>query len=193
VRAAKGSPHVDGGLLAGWLFADLLLALFVVFLGAQGGAALGALPKDSGSSTGGASATPTSTTTTEVATTTTTAPPPAKPAGVETTPYKFEVQTNEAALTGPDGPAKDAERQRIADEVITKLRADGRIDRRAGFVLTFGVNPTVGQGQVLAAAFNETLKMKVTSVFGSAALRNFDYRSSAGQGQARVEVYFLTN
>lgn len=177
------SRRPDATLLAGWLFADLLLAIFVVFLGAQGGEPIA-----------GAAVPPT--TTSIVPTTTSppvTAPPPTKPAGVETTPYLTVVETNSDLLLGAASPARDAELRRVAAVTAERLKADGFEGRRAGFVLTFGVHPTVGVGQRIADAYNDGLRANLPAVFATAALRNFDYRANSGIGSVRVEIYFLTS
>jgi hypothetical protein len=93
-------------------------------------------------------------------------------------------------LTGPDGPAKDAERERVIGEIRSNFEAAGVTTRRVGFVLTFGVHASPGEGTALARLYNDLLRAAQPQMFEGATMR--DFWSSAGPtGVARFEVYFM--
>lgn len=169
--------HTDVVSLAGWLFADLLLALVVVTLASGAG-------RSPGSGSEGAGDEPERVTMTETTTTT------VQPEGVEPTPFTFEVAGDYGVLTGPDGPAKDAERERVIGEIRSNFEAAGVTTRRVGFVLTFGVHASPGEGTALARLYNDLLRAAQPQMFEGATMR--DFWSSAGPtGVARFEVYFM--
>ncbi len=163
--------------LVGWLFADVLLALSILFLGttAQGDTVL--VP-------------PTSTTTSRSPVTTTTTLPPFD--GLNRQPVVVTVAAIDLdALSQPGSPVAIAEADRI--EAAVRDQLDDRLDGRheVGISLTFGVHPTVGRGQLLASAFNDVVAERFPQTFGDTALRTFDYRTEQDRGSVRAELYFL--
>lgn len=121
--------------LVGWIFADTLLVLVVIFLATQ---------------TGGAVQKPL--TTSSAPTTTTTTKPPTR--GVDSGFVCFRVPTDPALLTGSPSPQRDAHLAAVEQLVQDQLARSGLKDRRAGVVLSFGVadEPTAGADR--AKAFN---------------------------------------
>lgn len=172
----------DIGLLAGWLFADLLLGFGMIVFASSGGS----LPSADAASAATTSSTSTTTSTTTSTSTTTTVPP-----GIEQVPHIVEIQGNYALMTGAPSAERDAEINRLRGELLSVLDREGFGGRRAALVLTFGFHPQVGQGQRLATSFNDGVLATVPDVFSGAALRFFDYRSSP-TGRIRAEIYFFT-
>ncbi|MEU4807161.1 hypothetical protein [Actinosynnema sp. NPDC023587] len=130
-RPDNGSNLVG---VVGWIFADSLLVLVVVFLATQ---------------TGGAVSTPTSSTTTTTTTTAPTAPP-----AVDSAFVCFRVAADANLMTGPASPERDAHLRSVEGQVVHRLAQPDLVGRRAGVVLSFGVadDPTRGTDQ--AEAFN---------------------------------------
>ena len=169
----------DLPLLAGWLFADLLLAFAVIMLGSSSGD-----PE--------AAAAATSTTTTTTSTTIPAVPPPTALPGIAPDPIVFQPNANYDVLMGPAGPAREAARENVRNQTRQFFAAAAQSGVRAGFVLSFGIHPETGAGQQLASEYNRLLQEAAPDVFGSARMRTFDLRSSQRRGGANIEVYYLT-
>ncbi|WP_432564098.1 hypothetical protein [Kineococcus sp. SYSU DK003] len=170
--------------LAGWVFADALLALTIIGLAAGGAVAVG-----------GADAAKTETvaatlapvpTPTPVPTVTVTAPAPepvvSMPAGVAQAPVVLEVSV--------DGTNDEAIRSSVA-AAVGELAAQGR---RAAFVLTFGTASTPGAGTALARRVNDQLDVAAPGVFAGSAKRDF-WRAVNAQspraGVVQLELYLI--
>jgi hypothetical protein len=136
-RSNSRGSQVAG--LVGWIFADTLLVLVVIFLATQTG---GAVQKP----------TPTSTAPPTTASATTTTKPPTR--GVDSGFICFRVATNPALLTGSLSPQRDEHLKAIAQQVTDRLAQPDLKGRRAGVVLSFGVaeQPLVGADR--ASRFN---------------------------------------
>ena len=175
---------------AGWIFADVLLALAVVFLATQPGEALPS--PDGPTTTGSTSTTTASTTTTTVGTTTTTRPP-----GVDSRFVCFRVQADAALLTGPASPARDAHLAALEQQVADRLAQPDLKGRRAGIVLSFGVADQPATGRARAEAFNRDVLPRLPAAFqrpggGSVANRAFwDGQAEPGapDGSIAVNIY----
>jgi hypothetical protein len=154
--------------LAGWLFADLLLGLTIIMLGAQ--AASPASPKLPSDPAASPSASPSSSGCT------------VRLAGVGSKPMKisFRVETS-------------ARGRELVTQVKTALRAHKRrlAGRHAGMVLTFGANGATGDGVQLAGRVNEAARRAYPGVFKAAATRNF-HDLAAPSGSISMEIYFVT-
>lgn len=122
--------------LVGWIFADTLLVLVVIFLATQTG---GAVQKPLAPSTA-----PT--------TTTTTPKPPTH--GVDSGFICFRVVTNPVLLTGSPSPKRDEHLEAIERQVAERLAQPDLKGRRAGVVLSFGVAEQPLVGAARADAFN---------------------------------------
>jgi len=161
-----GLPGTIG--LAGWLFADILLALAVIFLVSQPGsppmATLEATPVP---------------TATPISTPTAAPTPTCRPAAV----------LDKAQVNVPNSPGSSI-------PTIAQLQAalDGYQGRSAGLVLTYVRAPQPGQGQRLAADVNARLMEALPNVFGRSAIyEQFDYVDSntSRMGEALIQIYFL--
>ncbi len=132
VGSKSRSSQVTG--LVGWIFADTLLVLVVIFLATQ---------------TGGAVQRPLAASTTPPTTTT---KPPTR--GVDSGFFCFRVATNPVLLAGPSSPQRDEHLAAIGKQVADRLARPDLKGRRAGVVLSFGVaeQPLVGADR--AKAFN---------------------------------------
>ncbi len=179
--------------LAGWLFADLLLLLFVLFLAL---AVVGSTMRDNVTR---ASASPSPT-----AAPSATVPPPsptAPPITVHKESYCMAFNANLSALV--DLGSDPDERAAAQDEVRARLRERlGALrNSKAAFVITFGTAESVGRGQALAKAVNEILVGKVGAsplpgVFDSSAEpRNYGYEPTNKNlaGKVSIEVFLLTS
>ncbi|MGW4211260.1 hypothetical protein ACWEIJ_24930 [Lentzea sp. NPDC004789] len=124
--------------LVGWIFADTLLVLVVIFLATQTGGAVQKPPEPSSSA-------PTTTTTT-------TTKPPTR--GVDSGFVCFRVSTDPALLTGSPSPQRDAHLKAVEQQVVDRLTQPDLKGRRAGVVLTFGVAEQPLAGADRAKAFN---------------------------------------
>ncbi|MBX6382364.1 MAG: hypothetical protein IRZ07_05215 [Microbispora sp.] len=168
------SQHGSGAslLLAGWLFADLLLGLTIIMLGAQ--APPPAPPKPLGAGrNAGPSPSPS---------------PSASPcatqiAGVEAkaTKISFSVDpgASDAALT----------RQVRAELLKHRNRLAGK---HAGMVLTFGAAGGADDGVHLASRVNNAISTAFPGIFRTAATRNF-HDLAAPAGSISMEIYFVTS
>jgi hypothetical protein len=172
------SRRPDVGLLAGWLFADLLLGFAIIVVAAS----TGGLPGKSSSVRAPIPTTTSTTSGTSVAPTT---------VGVEQTPHVIEIEGSFNAAMSADATVSRTELGRMVEVLRQRLVEGGLVGRRAALVLSFGFHPSVGAGQRLAQRFNSRLQESMPDVFGSAALRFFDYRSQPA-GRVRAEIYFFT-
>jgi len=149
-------------LLAGWLFADMLLALTIVMLGAQ------APPEAEAKPSAGPSPSK--------------SPCAEQLKGVESKPIKAKFTVSPAA----GGRTLIAQVKRGLHR-----QAPGFSGKRAGMVLTFGGDGGSGQGVALASRVNRALKEAYPSVFRSAATRNF-HDLAAPAGSVSMEIYFIS-
>jgi hypothetical protein len=124
--------------LVGWIFADTLLVLVVIFLATQTG---GAVQKPLATSTA-----PTTPTTTK---------PPTR--GVDSGFICFRVVTDPVLLTGPPSPQRDRHLTAIEQQVADRLTQPDMKGRRAGVVLSFGVAEQPLAGADRAKAFNAAI------------------------------------
>lgn len=200
--------------LAGWLFADLLLGLSMLFFVFN---TVGPppppperTPTPTSIATATAMATPTSTSTTTATakatstptplppTPTITPPPePTMPPGLNPISVTFTLRTDVLLLTGQ---AKEKERARIRDEIRGRFESyrgtDGRPTTRAGIVLAFGndQNPTVG-GRLSREVLIQMVA-EMPDVFGEpTVLKDYHTILAAGnitqKNTVDLEIYFL--
>lgn len=151
-------------LLAGWLFADLLLGLTVTMLGAQ------APPPVPEAGRGTASPTPSP------------SPCATRIAGVKARPLKLAFRVDPGAS---DGELLAVVRRELRGH---RERLTGR---RAGMVLTFGAAGGAGDGVHLAKRVNAAARRAYPRVFGTAATRNF-HDLAAPRGSISMEIYFVS-
>ncbi|MFD8555772.1 hypothetical protein ACFV1N_00595 [Streptosporangium canum] len=155
-------------LLAGWLFADLLLGLTIIMLGAQAPPPAPVKPL-AGESTGAPTPTP--------------SPCATRIGGVRAKPVKISFRVS---------PSADA--NALAVQVKRKLLRYKKhlAGRHAGMVLTFGADGGAGEGVRLATRVNTALGTAYPKIFGTAATRNF-HDLSAPSGSISMEIYFVSD
>ena len=172
--------------LAGWVFADALLALTIIGLAAGGAVHPGS--GDTGTPAAIAATTaPTATPTpAPTPTVTVTAPAPTTlpsvPDGIAQAPVVLEISV--------DAVDDESVRATVAG-AVQDLAAQGR---RAAFVLTFGTASDPGAGTALARRVNAQLDSASPAVFTGSAKRDFWRAVNAGSprpGVVRLEVYLL--
>ncbi|MER6826995.1 hypothetical protein ABT352_13505 [Streptosporangium sp. NPDC000563] len=159
-------------LLAGWLFADLLLGLTIIMLGAQAPPPRPVVPvagKGSGTPTPTPSPTP--------------SPCATRIGGVGAKPTKITFRVN----PGADDNALAA---KVRRELLKHRKH--LAGRHAGMVLTFGANGVAGEGVHLATRINTALRKTYPNIFRTAATRNF-HDLSAPSGSISMEIYFVTD
>jgi hypothetical protein len=156
---------------AGWLFADLMLALVVMLVLTAALATPDARPDESKKST----------------TTTTTTPPPtttAKPRQPRLlpTPVELNVPVNADAFLRNDG----GEIRKLRDAVRDRA---ARLHGRAGVVLIFGPGGTdPGRGVAIARKFTDKVLRVVRGRFAGAAFRAY-YQPDLGKVSLVVFVF----
>lgn len=199
--------------LSGWLFADLVLALFIILVQQQiasTSASVLATPAPLAPTLTATVTPPAATTSTPLPHKTSTAVvigpvieqtavPTPEPSNTPTVslsqiPIEFTVRTNLNLLLAGDGPAKQREIARIAEE-ITRIWDDLEYPQnsRAGLVMTFGHFETGPEGNRLASAVNIALQQALPTVFTNSVLRDFHYLDGKGRGMVDVEVYLFVN
>lgn len=173
LRGARNTSFAT--MLAGWLFADLLLVLFLIGLGSVPSAPT-------------AEPTPTPTPTASPTPTPTPTPTPEAPLGLERTPVTLTVRVNAWELLNPatrPGAATEIQRQ-IAEEA---QRAGFR-DVTAGMVLIWGFAPDVNDGIQIAEVVGGELAGANPEVFQNATHRAF--WKGGPTGKVDLEVYLLS-
>jgi hypothetical protein len=184
IHTRQPGSRQDEGLwgLAGWVFADTLLALAVVFLATLPNA----LPPDPPPA--------------DMSIETTSAAPttePERPPAVDSRFVCFRVGTDPVLLTGPSSPARDAQLNAIARQVADQLNGPNLAGRRAGIVLTFAVADLPGDGRTRAEAFNRDILPRFDPAFrrpdgGEVASRAFwDGRPTSDHppGSISINIY----
>jgi len=168
VSARRGS--VAPLLLAGWLFADLLLALTIIMLGAQAPPPVPAKPlAGKGTASPSPSPSPSACVT--------------RAAGVAAKPTKISFRVRPAASDGE-----------LLGQVRRELRKHRKrlAGRHAGMVLTFGAAGGAGDGVHLATRVNTAAVKAFPRIFRTAATRNF-HDLAAPSGSISMEIYFVSD
>jgi hypothetical protein len=191
-KSNNGTRPTDTVLISGWVYADLLLGLMILFLVSTKGVDPATLvptftPTPTATSTATASPSPTSTayrilgatltpsmTPSPTATLTPTATPTVPSVGVNRTAYTVVLRINPDLL-----PALFAGDAKIRQQVQEQLKAQGQAcfgpfagKAKAGFLLAFGGNPTPGRGNELARLAAELLKQQYPDLF-TGPVRNY--------------------
>jgi hypothetical protein len=171
-RADSPSPTS----LAGWLFADLALLLFIITV-----VVVADFPADAPEAPAAIeSPSPTPEP----------SPSPTAEPGVEPRPHEFIVHTDAAGIIAGDSKAVDA--------LVTALEADfaALVDQgyKVGFALTFGGADDPGYGGDLAEAANKILARSFPDLFADAPTRSFWTSSNKDGyrvGTLEIELYLL--
>lgn len=164
-------------MLAGWLFADMLLALVLVALGSDVDEPPAPAPAPSPTLVSAPRPSPTPSPT----------PTPLPPEGLDPTPREVSVRVTAAGLAS--GRRQDVEQVHHAlQEQLADVAAEGR---RAAIVLTFGADGTPGVGQQMAVHANGAARTALPDVFGGATFKDYHMISSRNSGTVRFEIYLF--
>jgi len=111
--------------------------------------------------------------------------------GVDNEPITITLETDADVLLGASGPEKDAERDRVRQQIRDEFGAYS--SQRAGIVLTFGISPRPLEGNRLAAEVNRLLLEEFPDVFDGAVLKEYHIinPSTSQRGTVEVEVYLF--
>lgn len=167
--------------LAGWLFADLFLVLFLVVLGmvaSDGPHRAAGKPKPSPSPS------------------TSSSPPPKRkgPTGLDPKRHVFDVDLSSGATrrAAGRGNLNAADQKKIVSALDEEIRRSSK-GRRIGMVITFGVAPQtmLSAATDLAEDVNRTLKSRRPQAFcgGNVGTRPFWYGGAADG--VEIEVYYI--
>lgn len=205
----RKSAEPDVTKMAGWLFADLLLAIALIFLAtATGGNASTETPTTPFSSTTVTLIPSTTPTLIPTATPTTTptptvspspSPPPLPTAtpprtgGLDPEPAIVTLSTNMNLLLGVDNPQKRDEVARVRQLIRSRVAIFD--DLRAGMVLCSGTTlaSQPSRGRLLAETVNALLVEELPEVFGDAAFKAYHYLTgdSSRIGGIEMEIYWI--
>ncbi|MFJ3673131.1 hypothetical protein ACIPSE_42400 [Streptomyces sp. NPDC090106] len=172
--------------LAGWLFADLFLVLFLVVLG------MVASDGTNASGTAGhRSPTPTPTPPT-------TAPPPSPtpkgPTGLDPKRHTIAVTLSGGATgrAAGKGGLSAGDRKRIVAAVDQEMRASAK-GRRIGMVITFGIAPQaqLGAATDLAEDVNATLKSRRPQAFCGGNVGTRPFWGGGPADHVEIELYYI--
>jgi hypothetical protein len=166
--------------MAGWLFADLALLLFLITVAVASD--FPAAESTSAAEEATASPSPSSSPTPE--------PSPTAEPGVEPEPRVFYVDTDAAGIVSGDEKAVDALVDEL-DEPFADLVDQGY---KVGFALTFGGAADPGYGGDIAESANKALVRAFPELFGDAPTRHFWTSSNAegvDVGTLQIELYLL--
>lgn len=195
-RGPRSGIFRDTMSLAGWLFADLLLGLAMLFFVFN---TVGTKPTPPPHPT----YTPLPTYTpvpTQTPRPTYTPLAPQRPASTYTPLPTYTPVPTYTPLPTPqrEGVEQVAETftleaGRDKAEQIRELFAPFEGERRAGFVLIFGNAPTIEAGNDLARETEQLLPQVVPAVFGEAGMKALHYvrEDGAREGDVDLEIYFL--
>jgi hypothetical protein len=152
-------------MLAGWLFADLFLVLFIVAFSSQPTVAT---PKPKAAVSPSARASPSPSPSAKPS------PTPVKPArlGLEPAPVNIDVSVSPAAIDNPATRAQAA--ARLLAGLNAQLTAAHRSGQRAGFVLIFagsvaGASDPIDEAVHVATLVIPILQRQDAAVFGTAS------------------------
>jgi hypothetical protein len=193
----------DTMLLTGWLFADLLLGLMMIFLVSLTG--VPSLPKGEG--TGAATHTPTATAThTPTATATdtptvaptsdtsapvVTAPPltPTPAIGLSTVPITLTLQIEEQQI---DNFLQGGEEQvALIRQQLENQVQDGAGTDKFGFVLIFGHSGSPAEGNLLASKTGQLLQESLPELFEYTVFENLHQIDAKARGKIIIKGYLL--
>lgn len=164
--------------LAGWLFADMFLALAVIMLGSS--------PTPPPTTT----TTTTTTTSSTTTTTSTTVPGGVEPKGLSTTPVCVFVTVDRSALLASDllAPEGSGVRDAVLNSIREQIQPQLATSQRAGLVLMWGVAPEVGLGKSTALAVQGLLPFADLNMFGTRSDRSPVQVRPLWSGKPDIEV-----
>jgi len=188
--------------IAGWLFADLLLGLAMLFITSMVGVQMvTSSPTVSPSATSSLTPTLTSTLTPTIAAprgtpSATPVPPTSTPlSGLNPTPFVVTLRLNPVLVPGLVS-ASDSDKKRALDQLRDQIKSCfSQVDQSAkgAMVLSFGKNPKDENGNKLAVEVNNLLPTVYPTMFANAARRDFHTTDGdpTHNGNVRMEIYYL--
>ena len=162
-------------ILAGWLWADLLLGLFVIFLAASAAPPREAVAVSASQAPQSPSATPTQAA----------RPSTAPSRAVTPQPVEVTVTLDERKLLSADEAAVGNEQRRIADEIAVRLTQVAG-PRQVAVALVFAPHPDPAEGDRLARIATAALR---SGAFSGALIRPYRSVASGSSGTLRLELY----
>jgi len=176
-RARLGARRIGLDSMAGWLFADLLLVLFVVALGME----LTVTPEPEPKPSPTVEATPTPEA----------EPEPEGPPGMQLDPVEYTIPVDGDALLGLAGvERKAAELERLSSDL--QRQTEQLAGQRAAMVIIWGVADSVGRGNSLAREFNPLLRTTRPEVFDDFAVKElWDGRDDGEPEAVTLEIYLF--
>lgn len=182
MRASK--PGSGGGhstdWMVGWLFADLMIVLFIVALGVHDVSAAPEAPRAQAPTVKPSTPTPRPS-----VTPTRPAPPP----GIATKPAIFTIPIAAGGVLGGTTAARSAELVQFRKRV--QLIAERNlVGRRAGIVLVWGQSPDVNRGMRLADLAGSQLAAAHPAVFRATVPRTL-WKGEAAEGRVTLEIYLF--
>jgi len=196
--------------IAGWLFADLLLGLAMLFITSMVGLSIPAPgPTWIATLTQTATSTRTATSTATLALVPRTGTPggqgvmptptPTPGFGLNSTPFTVTWRVDPALMPGiaanPNSPAAATARDQLAQQVRECFQKFGG-KARAGIVLNFGGNPSTTTGNQLAGILSASLRREFPNVFSPDQTAFKDMHAAENHplvnGTVETEVYFVS-
>lgn len=194
--ARRGRAGIAPRYLAGWLFADLFLVLFLIALGLipasrpHPGNPPGGNPSSSASPSASASSSPGANGSGNGG---------KGPGGLDPAYYPAVVAFGSGATSRASGRPKDLLTDSDADRLVAKVEDEIRVHgkgRRIGMVLTFGLSPKseLEAAGDLAAETNRTLRARMPDAFcgNNVGMRDF-WRGHDTDDAVSVEVYYINS
>lgn len=178
-RRSRSARNHSMDWMVGWLFADLMIVLFIVALGTNDVSA-GPSPARSPTPT----AKPSKPTPTPTVIPSTPGPP-----GIATRPATYTIQVAAARILGGTTADRSAELRLFRD----KLRAIAQrslAGRQAGIVLVWAESPDVNRGMRLAALTGSQLKAAHPQVFRATVPRTL-WKGGGSEGRVVLEIYLF--
>ena len=159
---SRSAGNLRAPMLAGWLFADLLLVLFITAFTSLSAPPPRPTPSPTPTATPTHSPTPKPTKTSKP-----------EPRVLETKPHSFTVNdVNPADVISSDPGTRSAAIGKMLGELHAQIVAKGLQGRQAGFVIVLAYGPMDGIGQALTAANSvvNVLKARESQFSGVAGL-----------------------
>ncbi|MEU7905039.1 hypothetical protein [Actinoplanes sp. NPDC049118] len=169
-------------MMSGWLFADLLLVLFLTVLSSTAAGTPGTAPGESPSPSVSPSRSPSPSPSSSASAR------PRCPQSFDLKPQTFVVEN--VSLSGLAGRSAAA-RSRLVGEIRDQIREKGLQNQYAGMVLAFGFAPNANRALARKAALAAGLMLRdALPGFASVQVREFSYESDA-TNRVSLDVYFF--
>lgn len=190
--------------ISGWVFADLMLGLFVIFLVSARGATpeeIAAIPPPTATATATVTPTWTPVPTRGPLPTHTPFPTlrptvtaiPALSIGLDQTPYYVTLRTDPTLFLSTSDADKRAADKQFRDQIHSCLNQT--VGSKAGMVLAEGYNPHIENGHTLAKRVISLLSAELGDVFVNAVPKDYHRLSNDPylNGMVTLEIYFVAD